>query len=291
MGEVNAKESALTTAGKYSVSKKGKLRIPSSGNGKVHTNKKGVPQKGGSNYWDVIYRLCIHHGFIVFVRGTDVVISTPATLTEATEGRIRKVAYGRDLKTLDVERKLGKETVPQIEVTSYDPVAKAAISARWPPEQPAKKTALGTRKDEVRLVVVHGINSPAVLEDLAYMYYHNLARSEGVIRFATRDLKDLDGNDLLFLRPGDPVQLGFDSINDEEYHALDELGRYDKLLSLGYADSVAWLIATEYDKINQFRQPFYTKDVEFSWDVNDGININVTALNFISPGRDDAKKP
>jgi hypothetical protein len=288
LGAVNSRESALTTAGKYRVSKKGKLKVPTTGKAHVHTNKKGVPQKGGSNYWDVIYRLCIRHGFIVFVRGTDVIISTPQTLTEATEGRLRKVAYGRDLRSLDVERKLGKETVPQIEVTSYDPVTMTAISGKWPDKPKEKTTGIGTKSNETRLVVVHGINDPGELTKLAKMYYDNLARAEGSISFTTKDLKDLDGNDLLFLRPGDPVQLGFDSLNEEEYRSLDEIARYDKLLSLGYADNVAWLIATEYDKIDQFRQPFYTKDVEFGWDVDDGITISVKALNFVSPGRDDA---
>jgi hypothetical protein len=280
--------SALVTAGKYHVSKKGKLKVPSSGKGNVHTNKKGVPVHGGSNYWDVIYRQCIRLGFIVFVRGTDVVISTPQTLTESTGGRKRRVSYGRDLASIALDRKLGKETVPQIEVVSYDEKTLKPVSGKYPADADVKKvtTGIGTKKNETQLVVVHGINDPGQLVDLAKMYYFNLARSEATIRFATKDLKDLDGNDLLFLRPGDPVELGFDSILNQDFKEKPLEQREAELLALGYSSDVAAVISSEFDKWSRFRVPFYTKDVVLNWSNNEGISIDVTALNFISPGRD-----
>jgi hypothetical protein len=284
------RNNALVTAGKYSVhtTKKGvtTLRVPTTGKGHVHTNKKGVPVKGGSNYWDVIYRLCIRHGFIVFVRGTDVVISKPQVLTDATTGRLRSVAYGRDLSSLDVNRKMGKETVPQIKCISYDPVKMTPISAVYPPTAKTRTTGIGTKKDEVREVVVDGVNDPGVLLDYATMYYNALARNEAAYRVSTKDLKDLDGNDLIWLRPGDPLQIGFDAIKPEDLRELSVDERIDKLLSLGYDGLVASLIANEYDKINQFRQPFYTKAVDLTFAVDSGIQIEAEAVNFISVGRD-----
>jgi hypothetical protein len=290
LGPDNVKDNALITRGKYSVSKKGNLTIPTSGNGNIHTNKKGVPVKSGSNYWDVIYRQCIRHGFIVYVRGTDVIISTPQTLTEATAGRIRRVAYGQNLSDLSIDRKMGKESVPQIEVLCYDNTTMKPISGKYPSDAEVNKkpsvTGLNTKKDEKMLVTVHGIVDVGVLENLAKLYYHNIARSEGKIKFSTKDLVDLDGSDLMFLRPGDPVQLGFDALNDEEFRQLAEFERFEKLLSLGYDEQVAGVIATEYDKINQFRVPFYTQDVELNFNIANGLNIEVQAVNFISVGRD-----
>lgn len=286
----DAPNSALVTAGKYSVhtSKKGvtKLRVPTSGQGHVHTNKKGIPVKGGSNYWDVIYRLCIRHGFIVFVRGTDVVISKPQTLTAATTGRLRSVAYGRDLTSLDINRKMGKETVPQIKCLSYDPVTMKPISAVYPAKGQVKTTGIGTKKNEIREVVVDGISDPGLLLQYAEMYYNALARNEAAFKFSTKDLKDLDGNDLIWLRPGDPVQVGFDALKPEDLRELTTDERLDELLGLGYDISVATLIANEYDKINQFRAPFYTKGVDLTFAVDSGIQIDVEVINFISVGRD-----
>lgn len=293
LGPTNTKDGLLVTRGKYSVSKKGKIKAGSSGNGNVHTNKKGIPVKGGSNYWDVIYRQCIREGFIVYVRGTDVVISTPQTLTEATAGRIRKVAYGQNLAELNIDRKMGKESVPQIEVVCYDPVTMKQVKGLYPSDADVAKkprvTGLNTKKDEKMVVVVHGVTDPGKLDKLAKMYYHNLARSESTVHFSTKDLKDLDGSDLIFLRPGDPVQLGFDSINDEEFRELAEFERFEKLLALGYDEQVAGVIAIEYDKINQFRVPFYTKDVELNFGIDSGLQLEVAAVNFVSPGRDDHK--
>jgi hypothetical protein len=286
----DAASNALLTAGKYRVhtTKKGvtTLRVPTSGKGHVHTNKKGIPVKGGSNYWDVIYRLCIRHGFIVFVRGTDVVISKPQVLTEATTGRLRSVAYGRDLMSLDINRKMGKETVPQIKCISYDPVSMQAISAVYPAKAKERTTGIGTKKNEIREVVVDGITDPALLLQYAEMYYNALARQEAAFKFSTKDLKDLDDNDLIWLRPGDPVQIGFDAIKAEDLKQLSEGERVDQLLALGYDIQVATLVATEYDKVNTFRSPFYTKGVDITFDASSGIQIDVEAINFISVGRD-----
>lgn len=287
--EDGVKEDALITAGKFNVSKKGKLSVPTTGNGHTKVNKKGVPVKGGSNYWDVIYRLCLRHGFVCYVRGTDLILSTPQTLTEATSGRVRSVALGQDLSTLDIDRKMGKETVPQIIVTCYDSKSKKKIQGVWPLSRQQKTTGLGTRRDEVRVVTVAGISDPGVLQNIAKTYYHSLARGEATIKFQTRDLKDLNGNDLLFLRPGDPVSIGFDAVNDEEFKQISAFQRYQKLLGMGYDEEVANLIATEYDRINQFRQPFYCRDVQFDWSLDQGLMIEVQGINFVSVGRDDVK--
>jgi hypothetical protein len=227
-------------------------------------------------------------GFIVYVRGTDVVISTPQILTETTAGRIRRVAYGRDLANLDIDRKLGKETVPQIEVVSYDPKNRRAVSGKFPADKDVKKvtTGIGTKKNETQIFTVDGITDPGQLDKIAELRYNNLARAEATIRFSTKDLKDLDGNDLLFLRPGDPVQLGFDSIFDEDFKEQSEAERAERMLDLGYTEEVAQVVAQEYDRWVQAQNAFYTKDVAFDWSQDGGLNIDVTALNFVSPARD-----
>lgn len=293
VGKQSIKSDLLLTGGQYKISKKGQITIPHSGDRKVHTNKKGIPQKAGSSYWDVIYRACIQYGLIAFIRGAEVIISTPQTLTEATLGRLRSVAYGKDLATLDINRKLGRETVPTIVARSYDPKTMSSIEAKYPANDRVKTTAIGTKKDEFRVVVVNGVTDRGILLQFAKSYYENLARSEATVEFSTRDLKDLNDNNLLHLRPGDPVQISFDSIIAEDFHNLPAEKRYSKLRELGYANDIALLISNEYDRINQFRSPFYTKDINFNWDITGGLGLSVTAINFISVKRDgdDANAP
>jgi hypothetical protein len=295
LDQPNAKEAASIAAGKYKIQGKktkkhqaGEVLTPNVSEGKTHTNKKGAPVTQGSNYWDVIYRLCVRHGFIVFVRGTKVVISKPQVLTETTAGRVRVVAYGQDLASLDIERKMGKETTPQIEVRCWDPKSGKTLSAKFPEKPTDKITGIGTKKNETVVMNVDGVSDVGLLRKFAETAYHNLARSESTMKFATKDLKDLNGSNLLFLRPGDPVSVGFDAVSGEDFRQLGLNERLDKLLALGYDLRVAELVAGSYDTINQFRQPFYTKDVQFQWDAQQGLELSVTGVNFISVGRDDA---
>ncbi len=148
-------------------------------------------------------------------------------------------------------------------------------------------TGIGTVKESIKRYTFPGIKNPKTLLEIAETIYTNLGRSESKIRFSTIDLKDLGGDDLLLLRPGDPVQIGFDEVNVEYLRSLPAAERENRLIQLGYSRTVANLVATEFDKIKQFQVPFYTKDVTFNWSNSDGLSINVEAMNFISVGRDD----
>jgi hypothetical protein len=117
------------------------------------------------------------------------------------------------------------------------------------------------------------------------------------MRFTTKDLRDLPMDltngtqgefQLLHLRAGDAVQVAFDAFNDEQMRALktEEL-RVQRLRELGYSQVVANLVATNYQHINQFKNPWYTKTASFDWDVQSGLQIEVEGVAFILPKRDD----
>jgi hypothetical protein len=251
------------------------------------TKKIGRPVKDGSNVWDVIYRMCLREGLIVFVRGFSVVITNPQTLTLQNANRTRKVAYGRNLRTLKVERKLGKEKVPQVLVTSYSSKARTAIEAKFPEVKDHVTTGIGTNKDETQRFVVHGVDDVGTLKKIAETMYNNLARGEAKLHFTTKSLTDLADASLLSLRAGDPVGVGFDPFNDAILNALTPEGRYQALVEMGYSPAVSQLVAREYDKIEQFRQPFYTKEVNVTWSHKEGISLDVEAINFVAADRDD----
>jgi hypothetical protein len=257
--------------------------------GVVHnkkSKKRGFTQQGGSNYWEVIYNLCIRHGYIVFVEDREIIITYPNVLTEKARADVVRVVYGKNLDSLQVERNLGKETVPQIICRSYDPATKRLLEARYPekPETPAK--GIGTKRNEQRSFVLWGCTDEKILKRAARNAYHALARGEGKIRFSTSHLMDGANHELLEMKAGRAVAIGFEPwIPDATFSRLSYAERVDKLQALGYNSNVAQLISQEWDKIDYFRRAFYLTEVTFDFDEGDGIVIEAEAQNYISEDR------
>jgi hypothetical protein len=275
-----------------------KVTIPKTTKAKSR-KKRGVSVKADSTYWDVIYKLCLSYGFIVFVKGFDVIITKPHVLQDLAQTQYR-VAYGRNLEKLEVERKMSKEAVPQIRVRSYDPKTQTVIEGFYPSSDDIdaqtrgkdKKgkgggflTGVGTKREEYKVFTVPDVKDVKVLDDIARTTYYTLARGEGVVRFSTPALLDLTNADLLKMRAGDSVEVVWDAFNSEIM--LDpKVSREQKLtvlLSLGYSYEVASLVASQYTKLDYFRQPFYVKEVNFTWDKDSGLKVDVEAMNFINP--------
>jgi hypothetical protein len=294
-------ESDVVKAGKIAKTTTGTVKIkPKVGVKHSRTNKRGIPVRSGKNYWDVIYSLCLQHGFIAYVKGTDVIISKPHVLN-ATADQVYRVAYGRNLATLEIDRHMGREQVPQIVVSSYDADTQSTIEAAWPDKLVAKVsgdakvkgqaaaqlTSIGTVKETIRRYVFPGIRDKAQLQEIAKTIYQSLGRCEAKIKFTTADLKDLQGADLILMRPGDAVQIGFDEVHIEQLRSLTAPQREARMRQLGYSPAVAQLVATEFDRINQFRHPWYVRDVGLSWHNDKGLDVEAEGINFISIARDD----
>lgn len=273
--------------------------------GKKHhpaVKAKGFPVRSGKNYWDVIYGLCLDHGKICYVSGFDVVISDPHTLTQASAQTAAKVAYGRNLRQIEFERAMGKEAVPQVQTFCYDPLTRKQVLVKFPDpvtaqvrqsgqqgQGAADVTGVGTVRESVlKVPPPQGVTDPEMLRSYLKSYYHNVARHEGSMRFQTKSLSDLDGNDLIHLRPGDPVLVSFDAFSVEDLRQLKSDGeREDRLRELGYSKQVAQLVANNFDKLAQLQTPYYVKDVALTWSNSDGLEIDVEGINYIAPARDD----
>lgn len=294
-------EDAPTVSGVSATVTKKKVTIPKTTKAKTR-KKRGIAVKADSTYWDVIYKLCLSYGFIVFVKGFEVWITKPHVLQGLANAQYR-VAYGRNLAKLEVERKLSKEAVPQIRVRSYDPKTKTAIEGVFPSEKDieAQKqgkdksgkgggfiTGVGTKREEYKVYTVPDVKDVKVLTDIAKTTYYTLARGEGVIRFETPHLTDTENKDLLKMRAGDSVEIKWDAFNSDIMMnpSVTREQKITTLLSLGYTYDVAQLVAEQYIKLDYFRQAFYIKEVNLTWDKDQGCKIDVEAMNFINPESD-----
>lgn len=291
------------------------IASPTVGHGHSKTKKKGFPQRSGRTYWDVIYGLCLNHGKIAMIRGTDLIISDPHTLTQEKRDRAVKVTYGINLRSLEYQRNFGKEAVPQIRGSIYSKKERKRITETYDgekhkPQFAANKqanthkhetgrqtgttgtqiTGVGTVKETILIVTPPPmITSRTLLKQYLKTFYDNMAQHEGSINFSTVDLNDSQGRNLLLLRAGDPVRIAFDEFKVEDLQNLPDGTRLSRLVALGYSKTVASIIVDNYKRLNELSRAYYTKQVTFSWSLEDGISLEVEAINYIDPSRDDTQ--
>jgi hypothetical protein len=261
----------------------GNMPIVGSAEGKGN-RKKGIPVKSGQNYWDVMYSLAVRYGFIIFVRGLDVILTTPQAYV-ANRSKARKMAWGRNLLSLRVSRRIGKVQVPVVEVRSYDDKRRKVIKARYPKsKKQVPVTGLGTKRDETRIFNVPNIKSEKQLARVAESVYNLTARSEQTVEIETMDLRDLEGTDLLELRAGDALSIGFDPFNQSSVliEGQNDGQRQQTLVNLGYSPAVAREISQSFDAINLFKRPFRVKEATFEWSYDGGLSISAQLQNFVN---------
>jgi hypothetical protein len=254
------------------------------------TKKKGLWVKPGKSYWDVIYEMVLHHGLITFVEGERIVITDPRTQTAVSAAAAPRVAWGRNLSSLEVTRKFAKERVPQIQLTAYDASSRKQISVTYPANPKAVTTGIGTKKNEVMFLPGPGsVQDRATLLRYAQVRYDNMARAEAVYRFETLALEALDGEDLLRLKAGSPVRIGFDPFNQEEMRTLSVAQRIEHMRALGYSPKLSAFVANYFERIEQFRQAYYTRQADYKFSTTDGLRVAVEAVNYAYEPRELAE--
>jgi hypothetical protein len=86
--------------------------------------------------------------------------------------------------------------------------------------------------------------------------------------------------DMLQLQAGQAISVRFDPFNKEEMRSLNQGQRTQFLVGLGYEARVASFVAQNFDRLDQFTQPYYVKKAEYTYSHEDGLEIEVTGENF-----------
>lgn len=270
--------------------------IPPVGRSEVRCHKRGIPIRQETSFWDVLYQLAVRHGFILFVRGLEVVLTRPQNLSEQAGARIKRLAWGHNLSSLTLARELGKEVAPTVVVKSYDPKTRRTIEVDHPPgtfqkvkrrSRKAKRTGKVTtsikKSEEYTIVPMYGITDRKVLQKVAETRYNLLGRAERKVRFVTKDLRDFKGNPILDLASGDAVTVGFAEFNFELL-ANDEVGeeqKFNHLLARGFGEAVSRVIAQSYTKLRFLERPLRVREATIDYSVDDGITIEAELIDFI----------
>lgn len=279
----------------------------------VRTNKRGIPVEQATSYWDVIYKLVERYGFIVFVDGLDVVISRPKTITDRDLSQVRRMAWGSNIEHMTLRRHLGKEQAPTIVVRSYVPGV-GTLSAEYPEGQidrssttieghgknhkikfkrrvkerthvsKAGKVKTTVReRDEYQIVTVSGISDKEALKRIAENRYHLLGRAERTVVITTKDLRDLNGLDLLNVEAGDAVFIDWSEFNREllSDDRVSHEAKVAHLESRGFNASVAREIAKRYDALRSLDRPLRFKEGSIEYDAENGVSIEMELQDFL----------
>lgn len=263
--------------------------LPIVGMASRRTNKKGKPVAEKSSWWDVLYRMAQQEGFILFVDGLDVVLTKPHVLHQARAGLFGHVeqerpvfhfAWGRNLETLELQRHLGKERTPVIEVRSYDERTRQTIAGRYPTTGQTAPTGVGTERDQVQVYQMPGITQERALREIARTVYELIAKGEQKLSASTSDLQDLQGSDLLTMRSGDAFVLDVDVYNTEELIQLPEATRVARLLAAGFPEQVAVYVAYNMEVVDQMRGPWRCSELTLDYGL-DGIEVSFEGQEYV----------
>lgn len=248
------------------------------------TNRKGFPVKRGDTYWNVMYNLALKHGFLLFVRDLELVLTTPeSVLAESTKraDRTFKLTWGKNIEQITISRSMGKERVPQVEVISYDEKTRKPLIGKYPEKKQKVTDGVGTKKNEVITTVLRGITDKKILKRLAEVQYSLIARTEQSVHFSTRELKDEADRDLLDLKAGHAFFISFDPFNSEELRKIPAGSRVQWLIQRGWTPQAANVFAEHFDRLNTFKKPFYVREATLDWSYDDGLSLSASVVNFV----------
>ena len=272
--------------------------LPKVGGREVRANKRGIPVEQDTTYWDVMHKVASRYGMILFVRGLEVVLTRPQNLGVEYAHRIKRLAWGRNLASLELTRKMGKEQVPAIVIQAYDEEKKRTISVDYPrgsftkvktkfkTSKVKQKKSVNIRKtDEYKIIPVYGITDRKVLLDMAKTMHTILGRAERVVRFSTMDLKDLQSKDLLDLAAGDAVTVDFEEFNINRAMLANEKvtveAKFSHLLARGFGEAVARVIAEKYRELQSLKRPLRVREATYDWSADGGISIEAELVDYI----------
>lgn len=217
----------------------------------------------------------------------------------------RLFVWGRNVKEYNFKRKFTVAGPTTIEVRSYSTTLKRYLVARYPIKKERLERGLPGAllpDEKIQQFFYPGIKDEPTLRAIAQGIYEQLGRNELDVFIRTMDLGSFGGSaldpDLLDCQPGDTIQ--FEVTDDDstaETSTLNDIERQQTsaskaatfMANLGYGPefSQAYGEARE----NALMQPYFrVKRMEFSWDIEKGVDIGVQAVNYIEVRGDTLPK-
>jgi hypothetical protein len=262
--------------------------------------------------WDHIVDVVLRLGLRPIMRGFTLYLVEPRLQFRDLDGAT-KMVYGRNVKHLELTRKMEGMTIATIEVRCPDRSIGRVLWARYPvvhgeptsgilgkagSPQPvisrsSKVTPNGTGHEEVRVLTVRGISQLATLEKIAEATFNEIGRQEIQGTFATDEVTSFESkldSDLLDLQPGQAVAVlveqqaqltgGEGVASYQQLQTLSVAARQKYLEGLGISAENARRLALAQESTHMtstFRAGFVT----IRWSADEGVSVESDFYNFI----------
>lgn len=267
----------------------------------ANAQKKNVKRK--ESYWEVIQDLVSRAGLIAFIEIDKLVISKPRNVFSRSTGY--EFIYGKNLKSLEFKRKLGRQKGMNILVRSLNLESKEVLEAKIPEEATETWCAeLGIKREPIQIEKIDSkgqkevqvapytafrikdVHSKEQLVKIGEGLFEEIGRQQIEGSLATQDMVSLQGTagsakqfDITKIRNGTPVRIEIDLQDLKELARMERTQvRASYLRRKGYLPRVADALA---QSLGHFDTTFYTKSVDFTVDRQEGFNMKLDFVNFI----------
>ncbi len=201
--------------------------------------------------------------------------------------------YGRNLKSLQFERKTRETRTKQILVRSWDQRTRTAREALFPEEpivvRQVKNKNGKVRKDFANILpfTVDGPYSVAELREIAERIYNDAARNQIEGSFETGEMTDLTNATVLGMSNGDTVSL---LLGKDERASIAGLGLTEavELLTTGpdaMTRDVARALVLAFRRADTLATKFYVTTATHKFTRDEGYSLRATFQNFAGEGR------
>lgn len=257
--------------------------------------------------WDIIKELVSRAALIVFIELDKLVITEPRALYG--DSTPTQFVYGRNLKSLNFKRKLGRQKGINIVVRSLNIENKELLEAKIPEEATAEwanSISISAARQKIQEIDTKGevkekdapfmaFNIPNVVNkdqliEIGQGIYEEIGRQQLEGNLETFDMcalqreadKSFTEKNYLVLRNGSPINLEIDSIDMKELSRDTSVAAKEKfLISRCYTPKVAASLART---LGKFDTRFYTREVEYTMDQDEGFSMRLGFINFIELG-------
>ncbi len=203
------------------------------------------------------------------------------------------LVYGANISTLTISRRMGKVTVPAVELRCLN--GKETLVARYPPSPwAARVSATGMwARDEARVYTVTGFTNQQDLAEAARLAFEELGRGELTLRVETSELASFGGGnndpDLLGLRAGVPLEVHVAPAQADAvatrlaWETMDESAIRDALVAAGQEERSAAMLAAYLGRPEMRRllaARWYVRGATHEFGP-DGYELSVEAVNYV----------
>lgn len=217
----------------------------------------------------------------------------------------RLFVYGRNVAEFSMKRKYTVAAPTTIEVRSYSTKLKRYLVVRYPFKQERMERGLPgvlLPDETLKQFFYPGIEDLPTLRKIAQSIYEQLGRNEIEVMIRTRDLGSFGGSaldpDVLDLRAGDTIE--FEVTEDTQTASLNFAAEAEQMQEsdaraasymrkLGYTTEFAQAYGVA--RKNAIMQPYFrVKRMDFSWDIEKGVDVSIQAINYIELRGDSLPK-